>query len=209
MPKKLSASRVKSFSSAISTATTVSALNSSGATHTLDSTAFVDCPKLERISVNETNHWFQSIDGVLYGPKKGTVSYKYQKKDVLLRCPPARYTDGRVYDVPDSAIEIGDYSFMGCSGIGGVNIPDTVLRIGEQAFDGCTGLVHIELPSSVTTVAPYAFKDCANLKSIVLPPSLGSLSSSVFMGCSALETIFMHADTQFDVTSLPASVSML
>ena len=175
----------------------------------LDSTAFVDCPKLERISVNETNHWFQSIDGVLYGPKKETISYKNQKKDVLLRCPPARYTDGRVYVVSDNAIEIGDYSFMGCSGIGGVNIPDTVRYIGKQAFDGCTGLVHIELPSSVMSVDSYAFKDCANLKSVVLPPSLGSLSSSVFEGCSSLETIFMHADTQFDAASLPASVSII
>ena len=175
----------------------------------LDSRAFVDCQKLERIDVCSTNHWFQSMDGVLYGPKEGTISYKHERKDVLLRCPPARYKDGQIYIIPDNAIEIGDYAFMGCSGIGGIEIPDTVWRIGEQAFDRCTGLVHVELPSSVTTVAPYAFKDCANLKSIVLHPSLGSLSSSVFMGCSALETIYMHADTQFDAASLPASVSII
>ena len=55
---------------------------------------------------------------------------------------------------------IGDYAFMGCSGLTELTLPNSVRSIGESAFRGCSGLTELILPNSVTSIGNYAFSDC-------------------------------------------------
>ena len=52
---------------------------------------------------------------------------------------------------------IGDYAFMGCSGLTELTLPNSVTSIGWSAFEGCSGLTELTLPSSVTNIGVDAF----------------------------------------------------
>ncbi len=63
---------------------------------------------------------------------------------------------------------IGDYAFMGCSGLTELTLPNSVRSIGESAFRGCSGLTELILPNSVTSIGNYAFSDCSGLEKITV-----------------------------------------
>ena len=45
-------------------------------------------------------------------------------------------------------------------------IPDSVTSIGNYAFVGCSGLTSVTIPSSVTSIGDYAFYNCSSLKNV-------------------------------------------
>ena len=66
--------------------------------------------------------------------------------------------------IPDDVTSIGDYAFVGCSGLTSIDIPDGVTSIGIEAFSGCTGLTSIDIPNSVTSITTWAFANCEALE---------------------------------------------
>ncbi|MCX8512852.1 MAG: leucine-rich repeat domain-containing protein, partial [Chthoniobacteraceae bacterium] len=52
---------------------------------------------------------------------------------------------------------IGDWAFIGCSGLTSLIIPNSVTSIGNIAFSGCSGLTSLTVPSSVTSIGSSAF----------------------------------------------------
>ena len=60
------------------------------------------------------------------------------------------YIDGNKLEgkltIPDSVTSIGDYAFLGCTGLTSVVIPDSVTSIGKGAFSGCSSLESITIP---------------------------------------------------------------
>ena len=83
--------------------------------------------------------------------------------------------------IPNSVTSIGDYAFLGYSGLTNVTIPNSVTSIGNYAFYGCSGLTNITIPNSVTTIDYLAFFGCSCLTSVtslaVTPPQIRSSSS--------------------------------
>ena len=72
---------------------------------------------------------------------------------------------------------IGDYAFMGCTGMTEMTLPNSVTSIGDNAFEGCSGLTELTLPNSVTSIGGYAFAYCSGLSKITslaeIPPVCG------------------------------------
>jgi hypothetical protein len=66
--------------------------------------------------------------------------------------------------LPDTLTNIGDYTFLGCSGLtGALTIPDGVTSIGYGAFLGCSGLTSMTIGAGVTGTGGYAFELCSGL----------------------------------------------
>lgn len=78
---------------------------------------------------------------------------------------------------------IGDYAFVGCTGLEGVNFAsDKTTTIGKYAFQGCNGLTSFVFPPHITKVDNYAFSGCFSITGIVFEETTSSLSLGY--GCS-------------------------
>ena len=84
---------------------------------------------LKNISVDKENKYFSSEDGILFNKDKSELlCYPCQKKD-------------ESYVIPDSVINIREFSFYNCSRLKSVIIPNTVTSIENWAFSGCDDLI--------------------------------------------------------------------
>ena len=82
--------------------------------------------------------------------------------------------------------KLGNYVFLGCSGLTSLTIPSGVTSIGIAAFQGCSGLTSLTIPSSVTSISDRAFYGCSGLTSIyACLEKIPTLGSNVFTGCDA------------------------
>ena len=91
--------------------------------------------------------------------------------------------------IQPSITKIGNYAFLGCTGLTSITIPDSVTTIAEYAFAGCTGLQEVVVPSGVTTIGYRAFDGCENLSKVVLPNGLTTIGSASFANCTSLQSI--------------------
>lgn len=69
------------------------------------------------------------------------------------------------YEIRKATVEygitsIGEYAFVGCSGLTELTLPNSVTRIGNHAFDSCSGITKLTLPNSITRIEKSAFFDC-------------------------------------------------
>lgn len=72
-------------------------------------------------------------------------------------------------DLPDSIVEIGDYSFYGCPYLCEIVIPNNVTKIGNRAFEDCCDLETVVLPKSIKHIGQHVFCDCESLERIEIP----------------------------------------
>ena len=86
--------------------------------------------------------------------------------------------------------KLGNYVFLGCSGLTSLTIPSGVTSIGIAAFQGCSGLTSLTIPSGVTSIGKSAFYGCRGLTSLTIPSSVTSISDRAFYGCSGLTSIY-------------------
>lgn len=123
----------------------------------IESWAFVDCPNLIEIIVEDDNEKYASVDGNLFN----------KDKSILLR-----YASGKKetsFIIPSGITSIGEAAFLCCKNLTEVKIPKTVTKIGDCAFTRCCNLVHIELPDLIEIIGCSAFSYCSKLESIKLP----------------------------------------
>ena len=66
------------------------------------------------------------------------------------------------------------------------DIPDSTLSIGNYSFDECDKLILISIPNSVTAIYKQAFANCNNLTELVIPENQYIYGSGgyAFDGCS-------------------------
>ena len=77
-------------------------------------------------------------------------------------------------------------------GIKTVTIGDGITSIGEYAFVGCSGLTELTLPNSVTSIGRGTFVDCSGLTELTLPSSVTSIGNSAFSS-NGLEKITVES----------------
>ena len=53
---------------------------------------------------------------------------------------------------------IGNFAFIGCSGLTSITIPNSVTSIGQCAFISCSGLTSVTIGSGVTSIGSDAFR---------------------------------------------------
>lgn len=110
--------------------------------------ALEGCKALEKITVDERNTAFCSIDGVLYSGDK----------TVLIRYPVGRRETA--FTVPEGVTEIADSAFLAAPYLETVHLPSTLTVIGDAAFCGCNSLTEIPIPQSVRSIGEDAFYNC-------------------------------------------------
>ena len=94
-----------------------------------------------------------------------------------------------IVEIPDSEIEIGDFSFANRARVAYVTIPSSVRRIGTCAFHGCSALRHVTIPDSVTQIGRGAFADCSAMEDVTIPDSVRQIGDLAFARCRALRIV--------------------
>lgn len=144
-----------------------------------DENPFIDCIKLESITVETGNPNYVSDGGVVYNKDKTT----------LILCPAGK----KVATIPSSVNSIGRFAFYRCSNLTSLELPDGLTSIGWYAFRSCSSLTGIEIPDGVTSIDISTFEGCSSLASVKLPNGLTSISKAAFKGCSSLANIEIPA----------------
>ena len=92
------------------------------------------------------------------------------------------YSPFKDYEIRKATVKygitsIGDYAFMGCTGMTELTLPSSITSIGNSAFCGCSGLTKLTLPNSLESIGDGAFAYCSGLAKITslaeIPPVCG------------------------------------
>lgn len=126
-----------------------------------------------KITVDEDNPYFKSINGVLF-----------TKDEKTLLCMP-NGTSRSTYTVPDTVTKIGKYAFFQ-NHIDSITLPSSLEEIGAYAFSE-SRIKSIKIPESVTEIKENAFKGCRFLESVTLPSRLVTIDDTAFDGCNLLD----------------------
>lgn len=95
-------------------------------------------------------------------------------------------------------VEIGNYTFDGCSSLNEIELPGTLTNIGNYAFRYCYALESVVIHENTVNIGNGAFWQCTSLSDVELRTKSTALSDSMFYGCTSLKNI-----------TIPASVSSL
>ena len=139
--------------------------------------AFGGCTNLTAINVAAENSRYTSINGVLYNKDKTTI-----------KCYPAGQK-GKSYSILNSATDIEDGAFNGCTNLTSITIPDSVTNIDRRAFSGCTNLTSITIPNGVTSIEFSTFSGCISLTNVTLSDSVTSIDRGAFKNCTSLKNV--------------------
>jgi uncharacterized repeat protein (TIGR02543 family) len=145
----------------------------------IGASAFRFCYGLEAITVDLENHYFESIDGILFS------------KDLLtlIRYPQAK--SGTSYVIPNYVETIAEDAFSSANNLTSIDIGTGVKTIKSHAFFRTSNITSIHIPDQVTTIELYAFRQSYALSSVILGSGLTQISSYMFEGCISLETIII------------------
>jgi hypothetical protein len=134
------------------------------------------CTSLSEFIVDAENINFSSFEGVLFNKDKST----------LISFPNAK---SKNYSIPNSATNIGNSAFAGCTSLTSILIPNSVTYIGGAAFAGCTSLTSVLIPNSVTNIDYGAFYMCTKMTKITISENLTTIKAATFAACDALTSI--------------------
>ena len=138
--------------------------------------AFYGCKGITAFKVDNKNHFFTSIDGILYSlDKKSLVSVPHGIKGEFI--------------IPDHVVTIEQCAFADCEHLSSVVIPNSVKTIGVEAFYLCKKLSNVSIGKSVKSIDMEAFRECVGLKSITLPESVTGIGQLAFAGCTGLTSV--------------------
>ncbi|MGP8200184.1 MAG: leucine-rich repeat domain-containing protein [Limisphaerales bacterium] len=167
----------------------------SGVTN-IGSPVFLACFSLDAITVDPSNSFFSSVNGVLFNKSQST----------LVQYPLAGI--GGSYTIPSNVTSIGSAAFEDCGNLTNIAIPAGVTNIedaafagagltsvtipslpsiGDSVFAGCP-LTSVTIPNSVTSIGDAAFEGCP-LTSVTIPNSVTNLGGSVFDDCGDLTNV--------------------
>ena len=137
---------------------------------------FNGCSALQTISVNSANTHYRAIDGVLF-------SYA---ADTLIAYPNMH---AQVYEIPSTAIAIGESAFGSCNNLTSVTMPQGLRFIDSNAFTACENLQEAVLPQSLEYIGYGAFNGCSQLSAVTIPAAVHYIGSAAFASCTSLSAI--------------------
>ena len=91
-------------------------------------------------------------------------------------------SDGKTYYVT----AIGEYAFIGCTGLKKVNFSQRITTISNYAFQGCNGITSFVIPPHITSISNYAFSGCMGMTSVVIEES----EETLFLGHNSAKSLF-------------------
>lgn len=137
---------------------------------------FYRCTGLTTFSVDGSNNYYGSHEGVLYNKN---LSH-------LLFCPMGKKGD---YSIPAGVTSIEHEAFNECENLTSVTIPVGVKKLEAATFNKCSSLTSVTLPTGLTEIRGSAFASCSMLKTINFPDSLKTIKSGAFLECSSLTSV--------------------
>ena len=167
---------------------------------TVENDAFMGCNALKAFSVDASNPWFCSRNGLLCS-KDGKTLVVGVNGDVT---------------IPDGMTNIRPLAFHDFEGLKSIVLPDSVTSVGHRAFDGCSGLADkegfvivrdvlydyvgrassVKIPEGVTSIGGCAFY-WGGLKSVTFPSSVTNISDWAFYCCKGLESLTIPSNVMF------------
>ena len=131
---------------------------------------FLNCEKLEEITVSPENAVYKS---------DGNCLIRKQDNVLIVGC--------KTSIIPNYIKQIGSYAFYG-NKLKQIALPDGVEKIGNYAFFN-NEFSQLTLPENLKEIGSSAFNGCKNLKSVVIPDSVETIGSSAFEDCHGLSVI--------------------
>ena len=161
----------------------------------IDWEAFVRCPKLATITVEEGNPTYDSRNNCNAVIESSSNKLIIGGVNTTIPNSVTSIGDGAFttrsgltsISIPNSVTHLSGFSY--CTGLTSIEIPNSVTTIGGDAFRGCSGLTSITIPNSIKVLEYGAFRDCSGLTSITIPNSVTSIGSWAFEGCSSLSSV--------------------
>lgn len=138
--------------------------------------AFYDCSSLLNFTVNSTNKYYSSTNGVLFD--------KLQTD--LIQYPSAAAGN---YVVPGTVTNLGGGAFGDAFGLTSIIIPPSVTSISEEAFYACDNLASVSLGGGVGSIGDQAFHDCSSLSDVLIPNSVTNIAAFAFLYCPGLNSV--------------------
>ncbi len=163
----------------------------------ISNAGFNGCDNLKSITVDSSNQYYSSEDGVLYN----------KDKTELIRYPIGK--TATEFTIPNSVKSIAEYAFSYCSSYGfkNITIPNSVTNIGDYAFRESSLLTSIIIPDSVTSMGYMAFYDCDNLRSVKVGSGITvdsdptsnttDVYASAFFDCDNLTSITVDSNNEY------------
>ena len=141
--------------------------------------AFQNCSSLASITIPESvtginYHAFSyctGITSITVDPGNGVYDSRYDCNAIIKTSANQLVAGCKNTIIPDNVTRIGNYSFMGCTGLTTITIPESVTAIGTSAFYDCSDLASIEIPNSVTSIESAAFRKCSSLTTVTVEMS--------------------------------------
>lgn len=106
-------------------------------------------------------------------------------------------TNGKILTnvvVSEGIIELGDFSFVGCTSLNSITLPESLNNLGFQTFVGCTNLSKINIPSKVEMLTPNVFQE-TNISEIIIPENVKEIGSGAFRICKNLKKVTINSKT--------------
>ena len=132
-------------------------------------TAPVECPSLENITVAQGNK-FIKLD-------QNGVLYTYNMK-TLLKCPAKATFDE--YTVAEGVQSIGNDAFEDCANIKKITLPSTIKSICSWAFSNASSLKDVNIPDGVQYIGQFVFINTV-IDKINIPKSVTVIRNDAFI----------------------------
>ena len=153
--------------------------------------------------IDDTTELYGIVDRPLtpnnIGPQTRYFSRNLMKKAALVDLTPSPITKMEELfknctalteiKLPDTLLEIGNYSFKGCENLVNIIIPSSVTSIERGAFNDCSSLSYITLPPKLKKIGSWCFADCVNLNEILIPSSVNTIGDYAFCNCFVLSSV--------------------
>ena len=140
----------------------------------IESDAFWDCDKLERITVASENPVYDSRNNC---------------NAIIVTATNTLMVGSNITVIPPSVQRISNYAFRYRKKLNNVNIPTSVTEVGEGAFFGCEGLKNINIMAEISQIASYTFGGCTGLTTISIPSSVSKIDKKAFERCSVVSDV--------------------
>jgi hypothetical protein len=149
--------------------------------------AFDSCTSLPAITVNASNSFYSSVDGVLCNQSQTTL---------------IQYPGGKAgsYTVPNSITNIGSWAFDYSNSLTNVTLGNSVTSIGSNAFAYCYHLTNVVIASSVTRIEERVFYYSQNLTGVYFQGNAPNPGSEVFDGNIVATVYYLPGTTGWGPT---------
>ena len=198
---------IETFGSNSFSYTEISNIELPESVRTIGVMCFGNCVKLETLKIPKNS----CLDTIGYGAFSGCFHFSsitlesdnfslfnsalFDKDETkLIVMPPNSPT--KFFSFPETLIEIGQSSLLGCKNLHQVFIPsNSVTRIKEHAFENCTNLRYINIPESVQFVGDNAFFGCKKLQcGILIENTSSSFRNGLVTGAKLPEKCIKSCD---------------